>query len=841
MSGHPYYVIFFACGLAFVVLAVMSWRRSRHARGRPPGSKQAAFATSGARSAFLLTTLAVFGVAFLAAMVWQIWRWTQEHIEQTADQQARLAIEFDDALREYVAGHVRPEMEKRVAPGEFVPEAMSTSFVARSVFEGVRGQFPNYLLRFPTINPRNPANAAIEPEKAVIQYFEQHPQADAWSGTIEHEGKTYYARALPRRFEKSCLRCHGRPEDAPASLLKRYGATAGFGRSVGDVSIDLAGIPVSEALGAARAEVRRHMLLAIGPCGAFLAGIAVVIHLDVRRRRQAMEALRESEEQYRLLFHEAAEGIVLADAHTGVLLDCNKALANLVGANREELIGQHQRVLHPPDGANTGFTATFKQHLADKRGQPLEAQLVTRTGQIKDVEVKASILQIQGREVLQGIFSDISERKRIERQQEQYTIALERQKQAMEKLCGATEAATHAKSEFLANMSHEIRTPMTAILGYADFLLSEEGIERAPPHRREAIRTIKRNGEYLLGLINDILDLSKVESGKMEIRRVRYSPFALLAEVVSLMRVRAAEKSLSLEAEVVGLLPETVLTDPLRLRQVLVNLVSNAIKFTDQGQVRVAARLVCDGGPQRLQFDVSDAGIGMSEEQMAKLFQPFSQVESSASRTFGGTGLGLAISKRLVEALGGTIEVRSTSGKGSTFSVTIDPGPLDGIPLVQQTEATVGPASPAAARAASGATELHARVLLAEDGPDNQRLISFLLKKAGADVTAVENGQLAVEAALAAREAGQPFDVILMDMQMPVIDGYAATQQLRAQGYTGPIIALTAHAMVEDRQKCLGAGCDDYLSKPIQQSTLLEVVAGYARTTAQSALRESGI
>jgi signal transduction histidine kinase/ActR/RegA family two-component response regulator len=391
----------------------------------------------------------------------------------------------------------------------------------------------------------------------------------------------------------------------------------------------------------------------------------------------------------------------------------------------------------------------------------------------------------------------------------------------------AADAANRAKSEFLANMSHEIRTPMTAILGYADILLAEDGIETTPDHCREAVRTIKRNGEHLLGLINCILDLSKVESGKMEIQRVRCSPFALLEEVISLMRVRAAEKSLPLAMEAGDLLPETVLTDPLRLRQVLVNLVGNAIKFTDRGKVHVAVQLLRDGGPQRLRFDVTDTGIGMNADQMAKLFQPFSQVDNSAARKFGGTGLGLAISKRLVEALGGTIEVHSAPGKGSTFSVTIDPGPLDTVPLLRQTKAAVEPTLSAAATA-SGTTELHARILLAEDGPDNRRLISLLLRKAGAEVTAVENGQLATECALAQSEAGCPFDVVLMDMQMPVMDGYEATRALRGRGYVGPIIALTAHAMVEDRQKCLDAGCDDYPIKPIGRQKLLATVAHWA-------------
>jgi signal transduction histidine kinase/ActR/RegA family two-component response regulator len=385
----------------------------------------------------------------------------------------------------------------------------------------------------------------------------------------------------------------------------------------------------------------------------------------------------------------------------------------------------------------------------------------------------------------------------------------------------AAQAANHAKSEFLANMSHEIRTPMTAILGYADLML-DENVGRTT---REHVAVIKRSGEHLLKVIGDILDLSKIEAGKLQIEPTRCSPVQLVAEVVSLMRPRAAAKQLKLTKELAHPLPETVLTDPLRLRQVLVNLVGNAIKFTDRGEVRLAVRLASDAGPPRLSFDVTDSGIGMNEEQIGRLFQPFSQVDNSSTRKFGGTGLGLCISKRLAEALGGNIEVRSEPGKGSTFSVTIDPGPLDAMHMMHYAQEALLGRPPSATAAIPDKIVLRGRILLAEDGLDNQRLISLLLRKAGADVSVVENGQLAVEAALASREAGEPFDVILMDMQMPVLDGYEATRQLRGLGYTGRIVALTAHAMVEDCQKCLAAGCNDYLPKPCRRRDVLEMVA----------------
>ena len=300
-----------------------------------------------------------------------------------------------------------------------------------------------------------------------------------------------------------------------------------------------------------------------------------------------------------------------------------------------------------------------------------------------------------------------------------------------------------------------------------------------------------------------------------------------VGEVVALMHPLAAAKQLELKTELVGSLPETVITDPIRLRQMLVNVVGNAIKFTDKGEVRITAQWMADSKTPRLAFNVTDTGIGMNEEQIAKLFKPFTQVDSSFTRRFGGTGLGLCISKLLAEALGGDIEVRSTPGNGSTFIVTIATSPLHENQMVQDIQKSGIQPGPMATPTTTDKITLHGRILLAEDGIDNQRLICFLLKKAGAEVTTAGNGQLAVEAILAAHEAGQPFDVILMDMQMPILDGYDATRRLREMDYTGPIIALTAYAMSQDRQACLAAGCNDYLTKPIEQRRMLEVIAKY--------------
>jgi signal transduction histidine kinase/CheY-like chemotaxis protein len=406
---------------------------------------------------------------------------------------------------------------------------------------------------------------------------------------------------------------------------------------------------------------------------------------------------------------------------------------------------------------------------------------------------------------------------------------LERQAETLQAAQAKAEQASRLKSEFLANMSHEIRTPMTAIIGFAGLLADE----LTDPEQNSAADTIRQNGEFLLEIINDILDLSKIEAGELTIEKYRCLPHQLVAEVASLMRVRAVAKGLELEIEHDGPVPEIINTDPTALRQILVNLVGNAAKFTERGGIRILMRLSEEGERPMLQFDVVDSGIGMTSEQMSKLFRPFTQADASMSRRFGGTGLGLAISQRLAALLGGNITVSSTLGAGSTFRLTIDPGSLDGIRMLDQVREAELPTR----RSAGSLPKLrvNSRVLLAEDGPHNQRFLTIFLVKAGADVTIAANGAIAVEMALNAAAAGTPFDVVLMDMQMPVLDGYNATRKLRAQGYAGPIIALTAHAMSDDRQKCLEAGCDDYATKPIERAHLLELVAEYTCRGAEAA------
>jgi signal transduction histidine kinase/DNA-binding NarL/FixJ family response regulator len=379
------------------------------------------------------------------------------------------------------------------------------------------------------------------------------------------------------------------------------------------------------------------------------------------------------------------------------------------------------------------------------------------------------------------------------------------------------EAASAAKSEFLANMSHEIRTPLSGILGFADVLRRGVGCAE---QREGYLDTIQTSGQHLLTLINDILDLSKIEAGHMECDRVRCSPHAILSEVFSTLRVRAQEKGLRLECEWSTPVPETIVTDPARLRQLLMNLTANAIKFTDSGSVTLRAAVYPNRPEPRFVCEVEDTGIGIQPEHLDRIFQPFNQADNSITRKYGGTGLGLPISRHIAEQLGGQVTVESRPGRGSIFRATLASGLLDGVRFHDETfcEALRPKVQHSRTELTHGMLSKF-RLLLVDDGQTNRDLISLVLSEAGASVVCAENGKQAVE--LAGLES---FDLVIMDMQMPVMDGYTATRTLRAQGFEAPIVALTAHAMRGDRDKCLAAGCSGYLSKPVEIESMIETI-----------------
>ena len=372
------------------------------------------------------------------------------------------------------------------------------------------------------------------------------------------------------------------------------------------------------------------------------------------------------------------------------------------------------------------------------------------------------------------------------------------------------EAASRAKTEFLANMSHEIRTPMTAVLGYSDLLLGGEGDKS----EREAwAAAVRSNGERLLDLIDGILDVSRLEADRLAIELRTCALRDVVQQAAGMVRETALAKGLSFTCEVGAECPDAIETDPLRLRQILSSLLRNAVKFTSVGSVRL--RVARPPGSQSgLVFEVADSGLGISAHDLERIFAPFGQVDTSHTRRFGGAGLGLAISRRLAGLLGGTLAVTSEPGRGSTFRLEIE-APAVALP----------PPAPESSAPKRLGSDRPARVLVAEDGADNQRLIRALLNSAGVEVEMVENGAQALARGQAALDTGEHYDLVLMDMQMPVMDGYEATRRLREGGYAAPIVALTAHAMSGDRERCLAAGCDEYLTKPIDRAQLIECVA----------------
>jgi signal transduction histidine kinase/CheY-like chemotaxis protein/HPt (histidine-containing phosphotransfer) domain-containing protein len=376
-------------------------------------------------------------------------------------------------------------------------------------------------------------------------------------------------------------------------------------------------------------------------------------------------------------------------------------------------------------------------------------------------------------------------------------------------------AASLAKSSFLANMSHEIRTPLTSIIGFAELLLQPQS---ARVDTDDALKTIIRNGRHLLQVINDILDLSKIETRQLEVESIAVPLPRLLSDIEALAAGRAQQKSLLFTIELRLPLPAQLRTDPVRLKQILLNFSSNAIKFSGQGEVRLVVSH--DAAAQRIKFEVCDQGIGMTPEQVSRLFQPFAQADVSTTRQFGGTGLGLCISKQLADLLGGEISVSSQAGRGSRFGISLPVGmdttagqmldvmeDFDAFPRpdFQITDVDV--------------PELSGQVLLAEDGLDNQRLLAAYVRQAGLEVDVVGNGELAVQAAL-----GKPYELVLMDIQMPLMDGITATRLLRQRGYRGTIVALTANVMQSDVLSYRLGGCDDVLAKPVDRDRFYNVL-----------------
>jgi PAS domain S-box-containing protein len=515
-------------------------------------------------------------------------------------------------------------------------------------------------------------------------------------------------------------------------------------------------------------------------------------------QKKSDQRLRDQQFYTRSLIESNIDALMTTDP-SGIITDVNKQMEALTGCTRDELIGApFKNYFTDPDRAE----AAIKLVLREKKVTDYELTARALDGKKTVVSYNATTFYDRGR-TLQGVFAaarDVTERKRVEAELQQAK--------------SAAESASRTKSDFLASMSHEIRTPMNAIMGIADLLAKTP----LSPEQDKYVQIFRRAGDNLLNLINDILDLSKVEASQLELEQTGFSLNDLLEKVNEIVVGRAAEKGLALVFEIEPGTPTDLIGDPTRLRQVLLNLVGNAIKFTEAGTV--ALRVASDGNasvPAALRFTVSDTGIGIPEEKLDRVFERFTQADSSTTRRFGGSGLGLTISKRLVELMGGQIRADSQVGKGSVFSFSV--------PFEIWTDATRA-VVPIGTHAELSLLAL--RILLVEDSPDNRIITMAYVEDTQYHIDTAENGAIACQMF----KAGH-YDLVLMDRQMPVMDGLTATRTIRAweQGNDRPptpIIALTASALKGDREMCLAAGCTAFLTKPIKQDVLLRAIKEHA-------------
>ena len=662
----------------------------------------------------------------------------------------------------------------------------------------------------------------IDPEKCLYPFINQWPTPSNTAETllIRRDGNDVLFLNELKFVKNTALNLRvslDKDKELPAvkAALGQEGIVQGMDYRGVPVIADVRAVPDSPWFLVARmdisevyAPIKEELWLVIVFVGVLLTGTSAGVGFlwkqqdasFYRQKHEAAETLRESEERYKNLFKANIDGILIADVTTKKFMYANPAICRILGYSEEEFMGMGLADIHPKESLEQ-VSAEFEGQAS---GAKINAELpcVRKDGQVISMSINASTVMIDQTKCLMGIFRDITKRKQIEND--------------LRSAKTQAEAANKTKSQFLANMSHEIRTPMNAIIGFTD-LLTDEPLTR---EQKEMLNFIKNSGQHLLSLINDILDFSKIEAGKLDIESMDCSLGQLLNSIESIMKPKAKEKGIEFEVLENNGLPAQICTDQTRLSQCLVNLTGNAIKFTEQGHVYIKVSLEITDNKSNIRFDVEDTGIGIPKDRQDAIFLPFIQADGSTTRLYGGTGLGLTITKQLVELLGGKLTFTSQAGKGSVFSMVIPAG-LDVTkqPFLDRHN-IAGHWEDQSNK--TDKMKFSGKVLVAEDIKTNQMLMKSLLEKMGIEVTMAEDGNQAMQKAFA-----QEFDLIFVDIQMPNMDGYEAIKALRAEGMATPIIALTANVMKGDDKKCIEAGSDGYLAKPIDRYKLTEILGKY--------------